>query len=82
MPSVIMNRLALDNLSNEEIANAKFEMGYCYFNLKNFAKAKPLFNEIHQLPESKYYIPANYYYGFISFNDGQYNEALKCFRLD
>ena len=71
----------LDNLSNEEIANAKFEMGYCYFNLKNFTKAKPLFNEIHQLPESKYYIPANYYYGFIAFYDGQYNEALKCFRL-
>jgi len=71
----------LDNLSNEEIANAKFEMGYCYFNLKNFAKAKPLFNEIHQLPESKYYIPANYYYGFIAFKDRQYNEALKCFRL-
>lgn len=71
----------LDNLSNEEIANAKFEMGYCYFNLKNFAKAKPLFNEIHQLPESKYYIPANYYYGFIAFYDRQYNEALKSFRL-
>ncbi len=71
----------LDNLSNEEIADAKFEMGYCYFNLKNFAKAKPLFNEIHQMPESKYYIPANYYYGFISFYDRQYNEALKCFRL-
>ncbi len=71
----------LDNLSNEEIANAKFEMGYCYFNLKQFAKAKPLFNEIHQLPESKYYIQANYYYGFISFYDGNYNEALKCFRL-
>ena len=71
----------LDNLSNEEIADAKFEMGYCYFNLKNFAKAKPLFNEIHQLPDSKYYIPANYYYGFIAFYDRQYNEALKSFRL-
>ena len=71
----------LDNLSNEEIADAKFEMGYCYFNLKNFAKAKPLFNEIHQLPESKYYIPANYYYGFISFYDRNYTEALKSFRL-
>lgn len=71
----------LDNLSNEEIADAKFEMAYCYFNLKNFARAKPLFNEIHQMPESKYYIPANYYYGFIAFYDRQYNEALKCFRL-
>ncbi len=71
----------LDNLGNDEIADAKFEMAYCYFNLKNFAKAKPLFNEIHQLPDSKYYIPANYYYGFIAFYDRQYNEALKSFRL-
>ncbi len=71
----------LDNLSNEEIGNAKFEMAYCYFNLKNFARAKPLFNEIHQVPENKYYIPANYYYGFICFYDRQYNEALRCFRL-
>ena len=60
---------SLDNLSNEEIADAKFEMGYCYFNLKRFKDAKPLFNEIHQLPENKYYIPANYYYGFISYYD-------------
>lgn len=74
-------KAALQNLSNEEIADAKFEMGYCYFNLKEFEKAKPLFNEIHQLPDSKYYIPANYYYGFISFYQKQYNEALKSFRL-
>ena len=74
-------RAGLDNLSNEEIADAKFEMGYCYFNLKNFEKAKPLFNEIHQLPESKYYIPANYYYGFISFYERRYNEALTSFKL-
>ena len=71
----------LTNLSNEEVADAKFEMAYCYFNLKRFAEAKPLFNEIHQLPGNKYYIPANYYYGFILFKDGQYAEALKSFRL-
>lgn len=71
----------LDNLSNEEIADAKFEKAYCYFNLKRFADAKSLFNEIHQLPDSKYYIPANYYYGFISYYDRNYNEALKAFKL-
>jgi tetratricopeptide (TPR) repeat protein len=71
----------LDNLSNEEIADAKFEMAYCYFNLKRFNEAKPLFNEIHQVPENKYYIPANYYYGFISYYDRNYNEALKSFKL-
>ncbi len=70
-----------DNLSNEEIADAKFEMAYCYFNLKNFKKAKPLFDEIHQLPDNKYYVPANYYYGFIAFYDRQYNQALSAFRL-
>ncbi|MEO6732550.1 MAG: tetratricopeptide repeat protein, partial [Ferruginibacter sp.] len=74
-------RAGLDNLSNEEIADAKFEMGYCYFNLKRFKDAKPLFNEIHQLPDNKYYIPANYYYGFISYADRNYNEALKSFKL-
>jgi len=71
----------LDNLSNEEIADVKFEMGYCYFNLKQFDKARPLFNEIHQLPESKYFIPANYYHGFISFYDHKYEDALKSFKL-
>lgn len=74
-------KAGLDNLSNEEIADAKFEKAYCYFNLKQFAEAKPLFDEIHQLPENKYYIPANYYYGFISYADRQYNEALRSFKL-
>ncbi len=72
---------SLDNLSNEEIADAKFEMAYCYFNLKRFKDAKPLFNEIHQLPDNKYYIPANYYYGFLSYYDRSYSEALKSFKL-
>ncbi len=74
-------RAGLANLDNADIADAKFEMAYCYFNLKNLDKAKPLFNEIHQLPNNKYYIPANYYYGFISFYQKQYNEALTSFRL-
>jgi tetratricopeptide (TPR) repeat protein len=74
-------RAGLENLSNDEIADAKFEKAYCYFNLKRFAEAKPLFDEIHQIPESKYFIPANYYYGFISYSDRNFNEALKAFKL-
>ncbi len=75
------DRAGYDNLSNDQIADAKFEKAYAYFNLKQFAQAKPLFNEIHQLPDNKYYIPANYYYGFISYYDKQYDEALKSFKL-
>lgn len=74
-------RAGLDNLSNEEIADAKFERAYCYFNLMQFDEAKPLFNEIHQLPQNKYYYAANYYYGFLCYRDRQYNEALKSFKL-
>ena len=71
----------LNNLNNDEIGNAKFEMAYCYFNLKMLKEAKPLFNEIQQLTESKYYIAANYYYGFISYYDHLYDQALKSFKI-
>lgn len=70
-----------DNLTNEEVANAKFEKAYAYFNLKQYAQAKPLFDEIHQLPDHPYYIPANYYYGFIAYRDKDYDRALSAFRL-
>ncbi|MBC7937415.1 MAG: tetratricopeptide repeat protein [Rhizobacter sp.] len=75
------DKAGYDNLSNEQIADSKFEKAYAHFNLKQFAAAKPLFNEIHQLPDNKYFIPANYYYGFISYYDRQYEEALKAFKL-
>jgi tetratricopeptide (TPR) repeat protein len=74
-------KAGLDNLTNAEIADAKFEKGYCYFNLKQFDKAKPLFEEITQLDDNKYFIPANYYYGYICFGDRQYNQALHAFKL-
>jgi tetratricopeptide (TPR) repeat protein len=77
---IYYERAGYDNLSNEEIADAKFELAYSYFNLKEFEKAKPLFNEVHQLPGNKYYYDANYYYGFICYRDRQYEEALSAFQ--
>ncbi|MEO6684155.1 MAG: tetratricopeptide repeat protein [Ginsengibacter sp.] len=76
---IFYERAGYDNLSNEEIADAKFELAYSYFNTRQFEQAKPLFNEIHQLPDNKYYYDANYYYGFLSYQDRNYNEALKSF---
>ncbi|MEJ7610197.1 MAG: tetratricopeptide repeat protein [Ferruginibacter sp.] len=69
-----------ENLSNEQIADAKFEKAYAYFNLKQFSEAKPLFNEIHQVPSHKYFLPSNYYYGFISYYDKDFPEALAAFK--
>lgn len=69
-----------ENLTNEQIADAKFEKAYSLFNEKEFSKALPLFNEIKQLEESKYVIPAHYYYGFISFYNKDYVNALNAFK--
>lgn len=69
------------NLSNREIADAKFHQGYAYFTQQQFAQAKPLFNTIRQMRTDSNYIDANYYYGFIAFRDRNYDEALKSFRV-
>ncbi|MEO6583357.1 MAG: tetratricopeptide repeat protein, partial [Ferruginibacter sp.] len=69
-----------DNLSNEQIADAKFEKAYAYFNLNQYTNAKPLFDEIHQLPDNKYFIAANYYYGVIAYKEKQYESALGAFK--
>jgi tetratricopeptide (TPR) repeat protein len=71
----------IENLNNKEIANMKFHQGYAYFNLQQFAKAKPLFNTIRTMKDDPNYLDANYYYGFLAFRDKQYNEALESFRI-
>jgi TolA-binding protein len=69
------------NLSNKEIAQMKFEQGYSYFTLQKFAQAKPLFNTIRTMKDDPNYLDANYYYGFLSFRDRQYGEALESFKI-
>ncbi len=77
---VYYERAGYDNLSNDEIADAKFELAYSFFNTAAYEKAKPLFNEIHQLPSNKYYNDANYYYGYLSYQDKDFTEALSSFK--
>lgn len=69
----------IDNLSNSEIADAKFELAYSYFNERDFERSKPLFAVIKELPDNKYYIAGNYYYGLLAYNDKHYEEALRSF---
>lgn len=69
------------NLSNREIADMKFHLGYAYFTTKQFAQAKPLFDAIRQIKTDPNYIDANYYYGFLSFYDKKYRDALDAFTV-
>lgn len=70
-----------ENLSNREIASMKFHKGYAYFTMQRFNDAKPLFNAIRQIPSDPNYYDANYYYGFICFNEKNYKEALTALKL-
>jgi TolA-binding protein len=69
------------NLSNREIADMKFHQAYGFFVMQQFDKAKPLFNSIRQLPKDPNYLDANYYYGFISFTEKDYSQALESFGI-
>ena len=69
----------IDNLSNDEIAEGKFELAYCYFTNKQFDKAEPLFAAIKELKEGKYYAAGNYYYALLAYDNNRYNEALNSF---
>lgn len=71
----------IDNLDNDEIADLKFHQGYCYFTLQQFNEAKPLLDVVRQMPKYANYIDANYYYGFISFSEQNYDDALHAFNI-
>lgn len=74
-------KVAMDNLSNSEIANMKFHLGYAYFTMQRFNEAKPLFDAIRQIKNDPNYVDANYYYGFIALRDKNYKEALNAFKI-
>ncbi len=67
------------NLSNRELIDEKFELAYCYFNNHQFDKATILLGAIKELQVGKYYIPGNYYYGLLAYNENNYKDALQSF---
>lgn len=77
----LYDQVSIDNLSNREIADMRFHQGYSYFTVQRFDKAKPLLNSIRLMREDPNYAAANYYYGFISFYDKNYSEALDAFTI-
>lgn len=65
-------------LTNEEIIEKKFKLGYAYFVKKKFDKANALFTQIKEA-KTQYYYPSNYYYGITEFFDKDYDKALEAF---
>ncbi len=69
----------ISNLDNKEIADAKFELAYSYFNVRQFDQAEPLFATIREV-KGNYYEAGNYYYGLLSYHKGDYKNALRSFK--
>jgi tetratricopeptide (TPR) repeat protein len=59
----------------------KFQYGYSLFNKKRFTEAKVMFAQLKDKSNSPYYYGANYYYGFIQQEEGNYENALSCFDI-
>jgi len=71
----------LANLTNAQIGEVKYILGYLYFSLGQFEKAKQPLDAVRQTVGDMYYIDANYYYGFIAFKEKNYTVALQCFEI-
>ncbi len=75
------SKVDVKDLTLAERDTYKFQYGYSLFNKKKFAEAKEMFLQLKDKPNAQYYYPANYYYGFIQQEDGNYAEALSCFEI-
>ncbi|HSK12082.1 MAG TPA: tetratricopeptide repeat protein, partial [Phnomibacter sp.] len=70
-----------ENLSPAQRSEMQFVLGYSLLTQRKFKEAKAQLNEVRDKPDSRHYVDANYYYGLLAYNDGQYREALRCFEI-
>lgn len=66
-------------LADNEKIEYEFKLGYSYFYVKKFDKAKIHFAEVKEL-SSSYQTPAIYYYSHIAYSEGNYQTALIGFK--
>lgn len=62
-------------LSNHELAELFFKMGFCYMRAGDTAKAKQNFNQVRGT-QTDYTIQATYYYAHLAYLNGEYEKAL------
>ncbi len=75
-----LKKVDVNDLSREELTSYKFESGVSYFFKKDFAKAKPFFEELRK-NNNDYYNASNYYYGYISYKQGELRNAVSAFKI-
>ena len=74
----ILEDVDISALTNDEVIEFYFKRGYSRFYEKKFDGAKQDFSQIKDL-NSEYYLPSNYYYGYIEYYNQDYEAALGSF---
>lgn len=64
------------NLTEQEQNTRNFKLAYAYFSQQNFYKAKPNFDQV-KASESPFASAANYYSGYIAYQQSDFEAALK-----
>jgi TolA-binding protein len=73
-----MERVDTEYLTPEELSEYYFIIGYCQFRKENYDAARRALEQTIET-KNKYYFPANYYYGYICYQSGDLDKALKHF---
>lgn len=76
--SRMYDNVSTSGLSKNEFQEASFKMGYSYFEDHDYDKAKKYLGQA-RAQQGTYYIPANYYYGYISYIEKNWSSALASF---
>ncbi len=73
-----LDKVQVKYLSGNDLKEFYFIYGYTLFRVERFEDAKLAFKNIKD-EKSKYYDAANYYYGYVCYKSGAYDEALEHF---
>lgn len=65
-------------LGEAQLLEYYFIKGFCNFKTENFEESQKAFKNIKD-QKTKYYEAVNYYYGYVSYRQADYNEALEHF---
>lgn len=69
------DKVNINDLDTEQQKDYNFRKGYSHFREDEFSHAKGyLVNLVED--QNKYYVPANYYFGHIAYDEGNYQLAL------
>lgn len=70
-----LGKVKSHELTNRDDKARRFKLAYSYFQIEEYHRAKPIFEQLKN-EENIYIKPAGYYFGFISYLNTDYREAL------